>query len=186
MKENIRAMGFDDGYFKERRGTTVLVGVLMRPGVVEGIVVSEVTVDGDDATDTLLSLLSGRIGRQANVVFTNGIVFGGTNILDMERLVSETGKPFIAIVRKRPNQEDFLRVLERSAPWKAELARRLGTPVQFQTKKGNIYVNFWGIEKEEAKRVIERFQVTSSFPEPLRLAHLIATAITRGESRGPA
>ncbi|MGE5233004.1 MAG: DUF99 family protein, partial [Acidobacteriota bacterium] len=43
-----------------------------------------------------------------------------------------------------------------------------------------------GLTAEEARRVIERLQIHGREPEPLRVAHLVAGALTRGESRGRA
>ena len=49
---------------------------------------------------------------------------------------------------------------------------------------GNVYVQRVGLTLEQATSVIERFAIHSQIPEPLRTAHLIASAITNGESRG--
>jgi len=46
-----------------------------------------------------------------------------------------------------------------------------------------VYVQRVGLTPEQADRVIRRFAVHSSIPEPLRAAHLIAGGLATGQSR---
>ncbi len=186
MKPFIRALGVDDGHFRRTDKSVPVVAVLMRESVVEGVSISSIEVDGWDATERLLEIMQGKHGSQANVVFLNGVVLGGTNIVDVQKLFEETGKPIICVTRKPPHQEEFLKALAKSDPRKAELAQLLGVPQLLETRRGRLYTLVVGVSREEAKNLIERYQITGTVPEPLRLAHLIATAVTLGDSRGSA
>ena len=53
-------------------------------------------------------------------------------------------------------------------------------------KIGNIYVQPIGISIEKLKEVLKIVCTRSNIPEPLRLAHLIASGVVKGESRGRA
>jgi len=49
-----------------------------------------------------------------------------------------------------------------------------------------VYIQCAGIEAQHAARIVNLTATRSNIPEPLRVAHLIATGIVLGESRGKA
>ena len=51
---------------------------------------------------------------------------------------------------------------------------------------GKIYVQLTGISIERAKEILKISCTRSNIPEAVRIAHLIASGITYGESRGKA
>ena len=55
---------------------------------------------------------------------------------------------------------------------------------EVRTKQGAMFVSIAGSSIEEAVELLQGSTVQGSMPEPLRLAHLIATAIVNGESKG--
>jgi endonuclease V-like protein UPF0215 family len=55
-----------------------------------------------------------------------------------------------------------------------------------KTKHNPIYVKCTGISIEEAKEIIKISTIRGVLPEPLRVAHIIASGIIRGESYGKA
>lgn len=179
MKRYARALGVDDGFFTRDQEFVQIFGVLMRGEVVEAALVRTIHVDGTDATSAILSMLESRVGRQARVLFLNGAVLGGTNVVDPE----EIPIPLISIVRRKPT-EKFYEALLKSPHGKEKVSiarkyvwKRVSTP------KGPLWVS--STEPEAIKYVL-RYQINSAVPEPLRLAHIFATAVTLGESRGHA
>jgi endonuclease V-like protein UPF0215 family len=55
-----------------------------------------------------------------------------------------------------------------------------------ETSNNPIYVKCIGISFEEAKEIIKLSTIRGVIPEPIRVAHLIASGVTRGESYGKA
>jgi len=51
---------------------------------------------------------------------------------------------------------------------------------------GEIYIQLTGLNIEKAKEILKIVCTRSLIPEPIRIAHLIASGITFGESRGKA
>ena len=47
-----------------------------------------------------------------------------------------------------------------------------------------IYSKFFGIDEKEGKEIIKLATIRGAIPEPVRVAHLIATGIKKGESKG--
>ncbi len=177
MKRLARVLGVDDGHFSRRGGRVPLVGVLMRGPVVEAVFVRHATVDGTDATDAILSMLSTEAGRQVRLLFLNGAAVAGTNVVDPDALPV----PYVSVVRRRPTDAFFSALLR--SPFGEEKARLARKYVwrQVETERGKIWVS---TNAPEGINFLRAYQINSAFPEPLRLAHLIASAMTLGDSRG--
>jgi endonuclease V-like protein UPF0215 family len=57
----------------------------------------------------------------------------------------------------------------------------------YKIKQDNpVFFQFCGLEKESAVKIIRMTSIHSNIPEPLRVAHLIATGVVLGESTGKA
>jgi len=188
MKKYIRALGIDDSYFVPHvPGSSNLVGIVMRyPNYIEGMLLREIDVDGMDVTDTLLDMLSSKYGRQIKIIFTQGITFGGFNVLDLERIWNEYNIPIIVVSRKMPDLKTIENALKKHfEDWehRMKLIRRYEIE-RVKNGKYEVYVQLVGIEKKDAERIINAFTIRGAIPEPLRVAHLIASALHFGESRG--
>jgi len=53
-------------------------------------------------------------------------------------------------------------------------------------KNKNIYYQFKGLKRKEVEKIIRLSCTRSLIPEPLRVAHLMASALIKGESGGRA
>src|SRR3989344_3256982 len=108
FKPLIRVMGFDDGYFRPRArapGRTCLVGVFYRLDArVEGVVRTDIRVDGVDAGKKIVRLLRpSKFFPQVAAVLLQGRNFAGFNVVDLPWLSRQLGRPVIAVFRKQPN-----------------------------------------------------------------------------------
>ena len=188
MKKYIRALGIDDSYFVPHQpGYTSLVGVLVRaPNYLEGMLLRKIEVDGLDATDAILDMLSSKYGKQVRVIFTQGITFGGFNIIDIERIWKETTIPIIVVSRKEPDMKRIEEELKKHfEDWERRMEMLKKYPL-IKIKNGRflLHVQYAGLEKIEVESIISQFTVRGAIPEPLRIAHLIASSLYFGESRG--
>ena len=188
VKPQIRVVGFDDGTFsfssKIGREKTILIGVVMKGSQeVVGVLSRWITVDGTDATDAMIdTVLSSRF-RDLRVILLKGITYGGFNIVDVERLYQETGLPVIVVVRKKPDieaMEGALRKHFSDAEERVELLRR--APPLLEILPGKLYLQAAGVEGGTAAEIVKVTTKTGLIPEPLRLAHMIASAVMTGES----
>jgi endonuclease V-like protein UPF0215 family len=57
---------------------------------------------------------------------------------------------------------------------------------EIDVHEGSLYIQCAGIEIADARKIVQLATTHSHIPEPLRIAHLIATGIVCGESRGQA
>lgn len=178
-------LGIDDGPFdKDADAATPLVGVVMEGAdLVEGVAVTRFPIDGAGVTDFLagwIGSLRFRPGLQGIVL--GGITIAGLAVVDVQRLSEETSLPVLVMNRKDPRNHRLAVALE-----SAGLAERLEsvdrTPASTAVSDG-LYLACAGASKEQAARLVDATRRKGEMPEPLRLAHLIASALVRGESRG--
>ena len=188
VKPEIRVVGFDDGTFsfssKLEREKTILFGVVMKGSKeVVGAVSRWITVDGTDATEKLIDAVVNSRFKDLRVILLKGITYGGFNVVDLEALHRETGLPVIVVVRKRPDLKAMELALRKHFPdWeeRAELLRK--APPLLEMIPGKLYVQAVGLEPETAFEVVRVTTRTGLIPEPLRLAHIVASAVMTGES----
>jgi endonuclease V-like protein UPF0215 family len=191
VKEEIRILGVDDGPFTKKDKEVIVIGVIFRGGeFLDGLLRTYVNVDGLDATEKLSEMInSSKHKQQLKVIMLDGITLGGFNIIDVKKLYSETKVPIIVINRKMPDLKSIKKALEKNfldfeKRWKMIL--NAGKIKQLKLEKFSIYYQNIGLEDEEAEEIIILSTKHAQIPEPLRVAHLIATGIVKGESEGHA
>jgi len=190
MKAHTRFLGVDDAPFTFADKTTPVVGAIVRaPGYLEGVLQGEVTVDGTDALAVISRLVNrSRYKEGLELIFVDGIAVGGFNLVDIHALSKETELPVVSVTRRAPDTEAMVRALKkRFADWEeraAVVTREKPFPVQ--TAHHPLYVTTAGVTAREAREAIRLATVRGALPEPIRVAHLIAAALRRGESRGRA
>ena len=177
-------IGFDDAPFDRRHhGDVLVVGAVYAGPRLEGVLSGKVRRDGANSTRTLIELVSrSRFAKHLQAVLLQGIAFAGFNVIDLHGLHQALHIPVIAVARSEPDLAAIKRaLLHRVAGGERKwgLIERLG-PME---PVAGVFVQRAGISLEITGRLIERFAVHSTLPEPLRTAHIIAGGVTLGESR---
>ncbi len=193
IKPEVRILGVDDGSFEPRSKVAVpLVGVVFRGGQwLEGVIRTYIERDGTDVTERLVDMVNKtRHKGQLRVIMVDGLTFAGFNVLDAREVFRETGLPVIAISRQLPDMGAIRRAIEHLPGWKKRWKIIKGTgkiyPVVTKSRGAPIYMQAVGINKPDAENIVKVASTRSLVPEPLRVAHLVATAMVRGESYGRA
>ena len=188
MKKSIRALGVDDSVFvPHTRGMVKIVGTVVRaPAYLEGVILKDIEIDGADATDKIISMFSTRFGKQIRLVFTQGLTFGGFNVVNIKKIHEKTGVPVIAVVRKKPDMEKIENALKKHFDdWEKRFEILKEVPLNEVYVNGHkIYAHIVGMEIKDATSVINNFTLRGAMPEPLRYAHIIASALHFGVSKG--
>jgi len=191
IKSEIRILGIDDAPFTPRSDEDVLiVGTVFRGGHwLDGVLTTKIRVDGDDATEKIVEMVNGsRHLNQLRVIMLDGLTFGGFNVADINEISSRTGLPVIVVVRKYPDLERIRRALKhRFSDWKKrwQMIEDAGEIHRVESTE-TVYVQTAGIDPDDAAEIVRLSTTRSSIPEPLRVAHLIASGVKLGESRGGA
>jgi endonuclease V-like protein UPF0215 family len=180
IKPEIRVLGIDDGKHVFRSKTRVpIVGIVFRGGLwLDGVMSTTVLVDGFDATEAVSQMItSSPHYRQLRVIMLNGVTYAGFNIIDIVALNETTKLPVIAITREKPNLDKIrsaLGNLERSEE-RFNTLLRAGEIVNVKINVNKIFMQTAGILCEDAQKIVALTSTRSSIPEPLRVAHLIAS-----------
>ncbi|MEM3356486.1 MAG: DUF99 family protein [Candidatus Bathyarchaeia archaeon] len=184
IKPEIRVLGIDDGPFiPHAKGQVPVIGVVFRGGYwLDGVMRTTIEIDGFDATEKIASMITvSPHYRQLRVVMLNGITFAGFNIVDIKALNAAIKLPVITVTREKPDFADIHKALQNltcsEERWAAIL--NAGEPVEVFTRsaKAKIYMQAVGVSKEDAQKILRLTSTRSNIPEPLRVAHLIASGL---------
>lgn len=188
MKKQIRVLGIDDSPFRFGDQKALVVGALVRvPSYLEGVLRTEVAVDGTDSTRVIIDTVAGsRFKDQVKLIMLDGIALAGFNVVDIDAIHGELGIPVLTVTRDRPDFEKMRSALQKYfEDW--EERYRLMTKHQLRelpTSYNPVYACGVGLEWRELAAIVRATTVRGVVPEPLRIAHLVASAMVKGESYG--
>ncbi|MHC1574410.1 MAG: endonuclease dU [Candidatus Methanogasteraceae archaeon] len=186
IKPEIRILAIDDSALVSER--IMIVGVVFRGGAwVDGVLKSEITQDGTDATDVAVEMLTAtRHYPQIRVIMLDGVTYGGFNVVDIKELHERTRLPAIVVMRAEPDMARIGRALQNlpdfDSRWHA--IQNAGKIHEIDVHGNLLYIQCAGIEITDAAKILRLGTTHRHILEPLRVAHLIATGIVCGESRG--
>lgn len=178
----IRAIGFDDAPFVRHQSEAVAVaGIVCSLTRFEGMLWGQIEADGFDSTEKLTQmLLSSKFYPQLHLVLIDGIGLGGLNLIDLPLLAQQLQLPCVAVMRKFPKLQKMKEAIALlpEAQKRFQLLERAGIihtdpPFYFQVS---------GLSAELTIKILNRLTDRGNVPEALRLAHLIGSAVMKGES----
>jgi endonuclease V-like protein UPF0215 family len=190
----LATLGIDDGYFpleyKETKGKTLLVGVLCVNTLPKGLTVTNVTVDGSDGTEKAAFIANEMVRRYPNIeldaLFLDGVTVAGFNIINPSRLHKLLRLPVITVFKHPLNLDKVREALLKHFPdgeSRYEVIREAYlSSKEVVTKWKKLIISCSGIGCSEAGNLISKLQVQGPLPEPLRLADLVASGLTRESS----
>jgi endonuclease V-like protein UPF0215 family len=182
------AAGCDDGrVIKLESGTPTLFactsmtkdGRILLPG---HAVIGVISTDGLDATSILahaIKVLSLKHGG-LDAVFLDSVQIAGFNVASPSAIYKLTGVPVIVAYTYRPSFARLAKAASQLQTYKfiEAVLRLVDKTVEVETIKGVLYILPWGISASEAVNIIENYQVHARKPEPLRLAHYLASSLS--------
>lgn len=181
MKE-WRFVGFDDSF---KNDVCYIVGCITASTYIEGFMVDSIQVDGMDVTPKIISMVKrSKFREQLKCIFLSGVTFGGFNIADISEINRRTGIPVVVVMRKMPSFQDIERALLNVGEYERRIQtlKRAGEVHHLN----ELYVQLAGCGVDEARVFLRNCTLKGKMPEPLRIAHMVASALIHGESRGRA
>jgi len=174
-------VGVDDGAFtRDDTWAPVAAVAVAAPDRVEAMRVGRVRVDGTGAATELIRLVRATGGLEGlRAVLLDGAVVGGFNVVDLDAMYQALGVPIVAITRHRPNFPGIQTALRKWFPrdhatrWKLLRAHRLFA-LPFENLP--LLVAAVGCTRADAALLVRKTTVVGHVPEPIRLAHLVASA----------
>ncbi|TEU05697.1 DUF99 family protein [Candidatus Bathyarchaeota archaeon] len=190
VKPEIRVLGVDDGVFvPHSKGVATVVGVVYRGGYwLDGVMRTEVEIDGMDATEKIASMITTSPHYdQLRVVMLNGVTFAGFNMVDIKKLFERVRLPVITVTREKPDLDDIRRALRNLPEYenRLEAMENAGKLIEVHTRDAEqaVYVQIVGISEKDAEKILKSTSTRSNIPEALRVAHIIASGLTRSKEK---
>ncbi len=187
IKPQIRILAIDDSTLINENVT--VIGTFFRgSGQLDGVLKREITKDGMDATDIIIEMIkNSKYYAQIRVIMLDGVTYAGFNPVDIKSVYEKTDIPIIVFMRSCPDFEKIKLALENlpESEKRWEIIQRAGKIYKI-AQENPVFIQLCGIDKESAAEIVRITSIHSNIPEPLRVAHLIATGVVLGESTGKA
>jgi endonuclease V-like protein UPF0215 family len=179
----LRVIGVDDGVLpsrKQGRQRALLAAVLLEDLHILQVRFARIQVDGRDANSVLSALLR---GIRFDAIILSGISFAGFNLIDISKLGRTVRKPVIAVTGDKPDNQAVRRALkahfddweERWLMVKAAGKLHSCRPLP---EEPELYFEVNRASPATALRIIKSTAVISRLPEPVRVAGLLAKALS--------
>jgi endonuclease V-like protein UPF0215 family len=175
-KKGIRVLGVAESFKKSGKKSTLAGIVMRRDLVIDGMVFGSATIEGDDATDSIVSMHRSLERDDINCILLDGLVISMYNIIDGGRVAEETCLPVLAITFE-DSQGLEGNIKHHFKDWEGKLAQyeKLGRREKIVLKTGkSLFIRCWGLSQKRALAILNSFTLQGSVPEPIRVAKLAA------------
>jgi uncharacterized protein len=178
-KKGLRGLAIAES-FRETDLKSKLAGVVMRRDfVIDGFVFGNATIEGDDATDVMISMYEKLDRNDISFILVSGLIISMYNIVDMMKLWKKTKIPIIGVTYGESDgmEEAIRHHFPNSYESKITQYQNLGTRTKISLHtKHDIYLRVEGCDIKEAKKLLDTFTLQGAIPEPLRVAQILAKA----------
>ncbi len=167
--------------FTQNSKKSILAGVVMRRDfVIDGFVFGNATLEGDDATETILSMYKKLNRPDISYILISGIIISMYNIIDLKKISQSLGLPIIGVTYQ--DSEGIEEAIRHHFPDSYESKLKEYQELEDREKitlhtSYDIYIRKEGCTLSDAKHLLDELTLQGSFPEPLRVAQLLAKTL---------
>ncbi|MHA1687062.1 MAG: endonuclease dU [Candidatus Heimdallarchaeaceae archaeon] len=189
MKSDIRTIGIDDAAFNRKTDkTTPVFGVIVRGNhVIEGILQTQITIDGLDATEKISKMIiASKYYTQLKAIFFASSTIAAFNIIEIPLFYEITQIPIIVILQKLPNDQKTERALIHFEDSKKRLSILKANPpyvsITFRNRQERLckgFVQYVGLDKKSVSTLLSITSYMACVPECLRIADLIGRSFRK-------
>ncbi len=179
--------GFDDGFFppeyKGGKGKTLIVGVSVEKDNmrIKTLTHNLITVDGRETTRCIIDQV--RYHEETELILLDGITYAGFDVVDPDTIYHEVGVPVATIQQYPLDLKRIKKALSKNFnDWTERytvIEKIASKYVYLETRWKIIQYYVVGLERDKLEKILRKTMIYSPVPEPLRLAHLIASCISR-------
>lgn len=174
--------GFELGKPDKRKGTALLVGIVISDFRIEKLVISQIKVDGLDATRRLIEIVE-KERKPLDLIMLGSISYADFNLIDIIQAYEELKIPIIVTNPKEPKEGAVETALLHHFPdWKERLniIEKAKIPKKLVLRQDeSIYFQAAGITIIKAQKIIKELIIFGKQPEPLRIARILAHELSR-------
>ncbi len=185
-KKGLRGLAIAES-FKQNSVKSIFSGVVMRRDfVIDGFVFGNATLEGDDATDTILKMYDDLQRPDISYLLISGLIVSMYNIIDIKKLSDSLQIPIIGISYHDSSgiKESLKHHFPNSFESKIKKYEKLEKREKITLKTlHDVYVRKEGCTLNEAKHLLNYLTLHGSVPESIRVSHFLAkTLLEKGLS----
>src|SRR5918912_4515527 len=176
-KKGIRVFGVAESFRAPSIKSTIAGVVMRRDLIIDGIILSNTTLKGNDSTENILQMFKSLRRSDINCIMLDGLIISMYNIIDGKLIQIETGLPVIAITFEDSAglETNIRHHFPDNAESKLVQYAKLGKRDRVLLKTGKfLFIRYWGLTLKHAVTILNSFTFQGSLPEPIRIAKLVA------------
>ncbi|MEX0764019.1 MAG: DUF99 family protein [Nitrosopumilaceae archaeon] len=176
-KKGLRGLAIAES-FREDEKISTLAGVVMRRDfIIDGFVFGQTTIEGNDATDSILKMHQKLNRDDISFVMISGLIISMYNIVDIKKIWDKLKIPVIGVTYddSKGIEAAIKYHFPNSYQSKIEEYHKLGERTKIRLHTGHdLYIRIEGCTVQETKSLLDTFTLQGAIPEPLRVAHMLA------------
>ena len=179
-KQGLRGLAIAESFHQNSK-KSILSGLVMRRDfVIDGFVFGTTTLDGDDATETILKMYDDLNRPDVSYILISGLIISLYNIIDIKKIHDSLQIPIIGVTYNESEgiEAAIKHHFPESYDSKIKQYQQLGSrdKIKLHTSS-DIFVRREGCDLHDVKLLLNELTLQGSFPEPLRVAQLLAKSL---------
>ena len=179
-KKGLRGLAIAES-FRQNSSKSILSGIVMRRDfVIDGFVFGTSTLDGDDATDSILKMYENLNRPDISYILISGLIISLYNIIDIKKIHDTLKIPVIGVTYNESEglEKSIKFHFPNSYQSKIKEYEKLGIREKITLHTSyDVYVRKEGCTIHDVKHLLDELTLHGSFPEPLRVAQLLAKSL---------
>jgi len=181
-KKGLRGLAIAES-FRQNSLNSIFAGIVMRQDfVIDGFVFGSATLEGDDATDTILEMYDKLQRSDIRYVLISGLIVSLYNIINIKKLYDSLKIPIIGIsYNDSLGIEDALKYhFPNSFESKISAYQKLGKREKITLSTSHdVFIRKEGCTLGDVKHLLNTITLHGSIPEPIRVSQLLAKTLLR-------
>jgi len=176
-KKGLRGLGIAESFREENKISTLAGVVMRRDFIIDGFVFGQTTIEGSDATASILQMYRKLQRDDISFLMISGLVISMYNIVNIKKIWNEIKIPVIGVTYE--DSKGIEAAIKYHFPdsyqSKIEEYHNLGERTKLSLHTGHdLFVRIEGCTIQETKNLLDAFTLQGSIPEPLRVAQMLA------------
>ena len=181
-KQGLRGLAIAES-FKQNSSKSIFSGIVMRRDfVIDGFVFGSATLEGNDATDTILKMYDDLQRPDISYVLISGLIVSMYNIIDIKKIHESLQIPIIGIsYHDSEGIEDAIKHhFPNSFESKISEYQKLGKREKITLDTSHdVFIRKEGCTIEDVKYLLNKLTLHGSVPEPVRVSQLLANTLLK-------
>jgi endonuclease V-like protein UPF0215 family len=179
-KKGLRGLAIAES-FRQNLDKSILTGIVMRRDlIIDGFVFGSATIYGDDATDSILQMYENLKRPDISYLLISGLIISLYNIVDIKKISQFLKIPVIGVTYHESEgiENSIKQHFPNSYESKIKKYQKLGNREKITLHTScDIFIRKEGCTTHDVKYLLDELTLNGSFPEPLRVAQLLAKSL---------